>query len=201
MEKFKADLGVAVFADRGPEMHMEGSGGVFYVLDPRPEEVHLKDIMWALSRQNRYNGHIGLPHYSVAEHCCRVHDLCRKENRAAGLMHDAVETYIGDRTRPMKLACRALLPEGVRDPYDVIAEQVEHCVFKRFGIAMPLDPEVKQHDVFMAAVEKKYILKRGDAKFPGLPRVPKDTPRPQGWVPARAYYEFLQRAQECGLTS
>lgn len=90
----------------------------FPLLDPKPSDYRLADIGHALSRINRYTGHIIPEHYSVAEHSVRVavylRELVKRERGVSegdpilqvafrlGLMHDASEAYLNDISSPLK---------------------------------------------------------------------------------------------------
>jgi uncharacterized protein len=90
------------------------SGQKFYVLDPRPEEVHYDDVCVGIARACRYGNHCR-DFFSVATHSVIVsqcvYDLAMhrgwSDNDALmaareGLMHDATEAYLGDIPRPLK---------------------------------------------------------------------------------------------------
>ena len=80
------------------------SGKAFWPLDPRPEEVDIRDIAHALSMQCRYAGHC-LRFYSVAEHCVMLVYEMRRHTRRLQidlLLHDAAEAYLVDVPRPVK---------------------------------------------------------------------------------------------------
>ena len=90
----------------------------FYPLDPRSEDVDVRDIFWALSQQCRFAGHCDWM-YSVLQHSLLVMDIIRQpeviqslpgwesfphveELQFQGLFHDATETYMSDLVRPLK---------------------------------------------------------------------------------------------------
>jgi hypothetical protein len=84
------------------------TGGAFWPLDPRPDEIKIEDIAHALSMICRFNGHCRR-FYSVAEHSCRVAEFVRQRHRPCAreifrqaLLHDAAEAYLGDVVRPIK---------------------------------------------------------------------------------------------------
>lgn len=70
--------------------------------DPRPEQIRIDDIARALSRLNRWCGHVGARAYSVAQHSYYVSRLVPREFQRVALMHDAQEAYVGDVARPLK---------------------------------------------------------------------------------------------------
>lgn len=89
------------------------TGKKFYVLDVRPEDICIADIAHSLSLQCRYNGHC-TQHYSVAEHSILVALHALNEGHTylsvmRALMHDAVEAFIGDIPKPVKLSIPALM--------------------------------------------------------------------------------------------
>ena len=112
------------------------SGGRFYPLDPRPEEIHIGDIAHALSNVGRFGGHT-IRFYSVAQHSVLVSKLLGEAGHPPdtilrGLLHDAAEAYIGDMIRPLKLS-----PE--MDPFRAAEYHIMRCVFSRSDL-------VAEHD-------------------------------------------------------
>lgn len=77
------------------------------VFDPRPENICLVDIAWALSRVPRFAGHTESP-MTVLEHTLEVVTLLPWEYSGQtdlarwALLHDAAEAYIGDVPKPIK---------------------------------------------------------------------------------------------------
>jgi hypothetical protein len=97
------------------------TGRQFFPLDPRAEDVDLRDIAHALSLLCRFNGHVN-EFYSVAQHSIHVAEivmddpLCMgqpegfvSEVRAAALLHDAHEAYFCDMASPIKLELNGLI--------------------------------------------------------------------------------------------
>lgn len=99
----------------------------FTPLEPKKEDIHIRDIAHALSMMCRANGHFPV-FYSVGQHC--VH--CCEEAGARGytkrvqlacLLHDASEAYLADITRPVKRnleryrEIEAVLQEAVFEKY------------------------------------------------------------------------------------
>ena len=83
------------------------NGKLFSLIDPQPEDVHIADIIESLSKQCRFVGHCKY-FYSVAQHSVIVSNIVNEEERLAALMHDAVEAYIGDISKPLKLTLECL---------------------------------------------------------------------------------------------
>jgi len=82
------------------------TGGRFYPLDPRPEDVCIADIAHSLSQICRFNGQT-LQFYSVAQHSVLVSKLLGQGGPSPihefmGLKHDAAEAYLCDLVRPIK---------------------------------------------------------------------------------------------------
>lgn len=82
------------------------SGGRYYPLDPRADEVNIGDIAHSLAKQCRWGGHPPR-FYSVAEHSVLVSTQVPRHLALAALLHDATEAYLIDLPRPIK----AHLPE------------------------------------------------------------------------------------------
>lgn len=94
------------------------SGIAWSLLCPRASDVRLEDIAHSLAHICRFTGHTKA-HYSVAQHSVLVarHVLYDAPNRPrpavlpdwlglAALLHDAHEAYLGDWSRPLKVAMR-----------------------------------------------------------------------------------------------
>ncbi len=112
------------------------TGKAFDLLDPKPEQVDVRDIAHALSLLCRFTGHCER-FYSVAQHSCMVariaRDLWRAEHDAEcprpvllrALLHDAAEAYVGDVSTPLK---RAIRGEGQLSEYDVVTHRIEQVI-------------------------------------------------------------------------
>jgi hypothetical protein len=158
------------------------SGGRFYPLDPRPDEIHSEDIAHALSLLCRYGGHVDR-FYSVAEHCVLMSEWVPPEHALAALLHDATEAYVVDVPRPLK----RYLPE-----YRTIEEQVWYAIAYRFGISFILPPMVKEADDRIILTERNALMSRAgrwsvDDEYAALPVTV------EGWPPEVAERRYLDR--------
>lgn len=167
------------------------SGGQFWPLDPRADEVKLTDIAHQLAKICRFGG-ATLDFYSVAEHSLRVADLVPPELRLQALLHDAAEAYCGDVVRPLKRNLTG---------YDAIESRIAFAIGEKFGVDLVnLHPLVIQADNEMLAVEFRDLLAhRGDRK--PLPEPPRGvriyetlTPR----AAATLFYQALVSKREVG---
>ena len=160
------------------------NGRQFWPLDPRPEEVFIEDIAWALAHLCRYNGHCS-KFYSVAEHSVLVsqvlkgtgHELC-------GLLHDGTEAYCADVPRPLKRMLTG---------YAEIEQGVWVAVASRFGLPEQMPEEVHAADNAVLWAEKPILM--GDAHAwsdVGTPAVVGII----GWPPEVAYRLFMDRFRE-----
>jgi hypothetical protein len=146
-------------------------------------DVRLPDIAHALSLINRYTGHTTAP-YSVAQHSVMVSHLCRPEDAAWGLLHDASEAYLGDVARPLK----ALLPDYVE-----LEHHVQRTIGKHFGLSWPIPESVKAADS-MALLAEKRVLLSVDHDW-GISAEPVVMPvSPGAWSDAKSSFErrFLE---------
>ena len=81
------------------------SGEVVSLLDPRPEQIHVDDVAFALANAARFGGHV---RRCVADHClltAALHDAFYEVSPAArlhALLHEAHEAYYLDVHKPLK---------------------------------------------------------------------------------------------------
>lgn len=162
------------------------TGGVFWPLDPREDDVRIEDIAHALSLVCRFAGHCRT-FYSVAEHSVRVSDACSPAARPAALLHDAAEAYVGDMVRPLKTQ-----PDMAA--YDRTERRIRSVIFARFLGSYPVNEwdEVKAADLTLLATEARDLM-----VWPP-PREWAALPPPQArtilpWSPDLAEEQFLVR--------
>lgn len=160
------------------------TGGQFFPIDPRAEEIRIEDISAALSKQCRYGGHC-TKFYSVAEHCVLLAEVAPTPYRLAMLLHDASEAYLVDIPRPIK---------GYLGNYKEIELRLMDVIAEKFCFTWPLPAEVMQLDHRILLDE----LSQNMAKAPvvwadesGLDA----SHKPLGislkfWTPAEASYQF-----------
>lgn len=130
------------------------SGGQFWPLDPRPDEIKLIDIAAGLSKECRYAGQC-LAFYSVAEHSvlmtrdARRRGYPRREQRAV-LLHDSSEGVgIRDIPRPIK---------GEFANYREIEHRIMCATAARFDFDWPLAPHLKELDEAIGLAEEAQIM-------------------------------------------
>jgi 5'-deoxynucleotidase YfbR-like HD superfamily hydrolase len=137
------------------------TGKRFYPLEPRAEDVDIKDIAHALSNQCRFAGHVRA-FYSVAQHSVIVAGYLPPYLALHGLLHDAAEAYTFDCPAPIKPG----FPQFVE-----IEARILSAVYERFGLPSPstidwgmimgADHEVRyqeQANLMPGDREKKYII-------------------------------------------
>ena len=124
------------------------TGRQFFPLEPRPDDIDIRDIAHSLSLQCRFNGHCR-GFYSVAEHSVRVSRILDGRERLWGLLHDAAEAYISDLPRPLK----ATAP-GFRAAEDRLLE----VIVARFGLAWPMPAHVAHADEVLLATEMRDLM-------------------------------------------
>ncbi len=77
------------------------SGIVINLYKPFDNEYLLEDIAHGLAFNCRWNG-ATKTYFSVAEHCCMMHDKVQQHLKATALFHDCEEAYWGDLIKPLK---------------------------------------------------------------------------------------------------
>jgi radical SAM superfamily enzyme len=180
----------AQITDRGPWQHTS-SGQAFFLSDPRPEEVDVRVIARAMSRQCRYNGHYAehVNHYSVAQHCVLVarwmwRDMQNVKAIYAGLHHEDAEAYMGDIISQVK----KLVP-GIK----MLEHNIEVATRKAMGVEWndKVKSIVKEYDFIALATEVRDIMPPNLSK-----QTWGDLPEPRAerivpWTAKAAEEEFL----------
>lgn len=163
------------------------SGRQFWPMDPRAEEVSLVDIAHSLSMQCRFAGHC-IKFYSVAEHCCLIHDAASDANKAWGLLHDASEAYLVDVPRPVKPFL-----VGYKDAENAVTA----VIMQYFGLDANQPDEIKELDGRILKDEAVQNMLRPPVAwdYTGEPL----HVRINLWSPDKAKTEFLDRARSLGL--
>lgn len=138
------------------------TGRQFWPLDPRTDEIDIRDIAHALSMQCRYAGHVE-DFYSVAEHSCHVSDVVARthpEHALAALLHDASEAYLVDVPKPIKRFLAG---------YDVMEQNLMTAIFHKYEIQGPLPDIVKHIDERILNDERNQLMAVPPAKWAGNP--------------------------------
>lgn len=173
-------------ADRGPFIATH-SGRWWYLNDPRPDEVDVGDVAWALAHSNRFTGHVG--EYSVAAHSLHVAHIVRwlgfPELELDALLHDAHEAYVCDVSAPLKI----LLPD-----YREIERRNEVAVRAAFGVSSDTPAPVKRADLMALHDEALAFFPNSNAWNLTVP--PSGIPLRLDPDPVRTMDRFLARLFE-----
>ena len=119
------------------------TGKWFKPLEPRPEDVDIRDIAHALSLICRFTGHVLWP-YSVSQHSIAVARLCSKNIAIYGLLHDAAEAYITDVAHPIKSTFHI----GERS-FAEVEHEIRDVILRALKVPVP-----DGHDLTWARVQK-----------------------------------------------
>lgn len=149
-----------VWTKRGPHQTLY-DGQVFYLLDPKPEEVHVHHIAHGLSRTNRFAGQLNCEYYYVNQHQTLVgrvvegwlvkdHGrILHKEHWDIILiahLHDAPETYIGDMISPLKYE----IPQ-----FREVEDKISNAIYDKFGLPHGKPDIVHKADKYVMAIENR----------------------------------------------
>jgi hypothetical protein len=150
-----------IVENRGNYMHLY-TGGKYYPLSPRIEDVDIRDIAHSLAGKFRYGGHTR-EYESVAEHSVYVCDYnvpgCNSpRERLARLLHDGSETYNGDLIRPLKYSSE------FREPFKKVEERNERVISLRFGLPFPFERHVKIADEAVTSAEVEQIVNQNKSE-------------------------------------
>ena len=174
------------------------TGGRFYPLDPRPEEVKLEDIAHSLSLTCRYAGHCKF-FCSVAQHSVLVSQLFPNDPSLAlwGLMHDAPEAYIGDVTRPLK---QYLLTydSGQHRGINYHEDSIMGAIAVAFSLHLRPDRDaIKRADTVLLATEARDLMSPLDPDWHNwIKNVPTLAEPIESWSPDLAESRFIRRFEE-----
>jgi hypothetical protein len=148
---------------------------------PKPEQIDINDIAYALAMKCRFNGQCK-KFYSVAEHSVRVSCLLPNELALAGLLHDANEAYLPDIPRPVK----ELIPD-----YKRVENLMEEAINKKYGVLTTEEDKriIKRADNVMLATEARDLM--GDTTDWGLTEIPLKRPI-KPWTIDEARWMFLE---------
>lgn len=135
-------------AERKGDWMITYTGGEFWPLDPRPEEINMEDIAHSLALLCRFNGHCQ-KFYSVAQHSVIVSQIVNSpRDRLPALLHDAAESYIGDIIIPFKNSLNQVKK---------IEKEIMDAVHSRFGVGNYDADEVKRADKIALFAEMREL--------------------------------------------
>lgn len=166
------------------------TGKQFWPLDPRVEDIDIRDIAHHLSLQCRFAGACK-HHYSVAQHSVLVSLTCSVPDAKWGLLHDAAEAYLQDMVRPLKQ------DEDFAHEYRIAEARLMRVICDRFGLAMKQPESVTEADTAVLLAEKRDIMAPAPAEWNeeqvsqinviAYPR------KIEKWTPEEAEESFLHR--------
>jgi len=155
-------------------------GHKVHYLSPKISEIDIRDIVHALSRIPRFNGHTHQPYY-VAQHVCVCHDISPQEVKKEAFCHDHAESFAADVPSPLK----SLIPQ-----YKEIEGRLEKIIAKKFKLKYPFPSAVKEADMRMLVTEMRDLTNfKGWKDLPFTPLEDKIVP----WTTERCVSEFMER--------
>lgn len=164
------------------EWILTSTGKRFYPIDPRPQDVDIRDIARGLSNLCRFTGQV-TRFYSVAQHSLHVSTLVPDRLALHGLMHDASEAYLNDISRPVKYS-------GPMAGYRLIEAGVQDVIMQHFNLPLLSEEDealVKAADDKALEIEK-YNFKAYDPDW--NPKTEKQ-PYIDPWDPDQAERIFM----------
>lgn len=128
------------------------TGKRFDLLHPTVDQISLMDIAIALSRIQRWNGHL-TESWTVLEHSMACAKLCAKLTNDAqlvltALLHDAQEAYIGDIVSPLKQQLSNI---------KTIEERIAKTISVAFSTIHPFPELITRVDYIILATEAEYL--------------------------------------------
>lgn len=173
------------------------TGGIFYPLDVREEEITLKDVAHGLSHKARFTGHTR-KFYCTAEHAVRVSKCVEMLGGTAmqqyvALHHDDSDAYLPDVPTPLKV-----LPEF--EFFRKIEKDIEHACYRKFGCVVDDYTIVKKADMMLLLTEKRDLMPKINGNWGRFEMKPIPEPyRIIPWTPKKAREKYLDRHAELVL--
>lgn len=159
------------------------TGRRFWPLNPRAEDLDIRDIAHALSNLCRFTGQ-SRHFYSVAQHCVLASEWCPPSIAKWCLIHDAAEAYINDIARPVKRFFPLLKKAE---------QQILWMLSVSHDLPWPMPAEVHDVDMRMLATERRDVMGTATGHWVSLERV-KPFPDPiEAVEPLTAEAMFLAR--------
>jgi uncharacterized protein len=167
------------------------SGVAFDLLDPKPENVRLNDLLVPMSGILRFNAHLARS-VNLLQHSKLVFDLVGWKAKPYALLHDAHEPYIGDFTTPVVKALFS--PGDPWTPLDALKQRLDGVLYDAFGMDWPSDEieaEVTEADRMALSIERQAFADPGPEElWIGLPDpLPLDVPE----IDRRGFEVLLRR--------
>ncbi len=157
--------------DRGPWIPTY-TGKRFFPLDPRPEDICIKDIAHALSHIGRFGGHTR-EFYSVAQHSVLVSLHVSQDWSRQGLLHDAAEAYVGDVVAPLKpgtyFFTHSHNSEGPLFYFTTVEDRIQFAIsqaFDVYGLQESTHPMVSEIDKRLCLTEANLLMADGTEGWP-----------------------------------
>jgi uncharacterized protein len=154
------------------------TGVAFDLLDPKPEDVKLSDLLVPMSGILRFNAHLARS-VNLLQHSKLVFDLVGWKAKPYALLHDAHEAYIGDIATPVVKALFS--PGDLWTPLDTLKQRLDGVLYDAFGMDWPLDEieaEITEADRMALSIERQAFADPGPEElWIGLPDpLPLDVP-------------------------
>jgi len=128
------------------------TGKKFYPLDPKPEEIDIRDIAHALSLICKFGGHCP-KFYSIAQHSIYLSTELRKLGynstmQLYGLLYNASETYVGSIPRSVKISLSGYL---------FTEKNIQNAIWRTFKLYIPTE---KDHVIIKEVINNLLIHER-----------------------------------------
>lgn len=149
------------------------SGVSFDLLDPKPENVRLNDLLVPMSGILRFNAHIAQG-INLLQHSKLVFDLVGWKAKPYALLHDAHEAYIGDIATPVAHAINPKVwGSGSVTALDALKSTLDVTIWRAFGLGFPtgeIVDEIKEADRMALSIERQAFACSGPEElWIGLP--------------------------------
>lgn len=135
------------------------TGKKFYWDRIETNPYDIQDIAHALAMNCRWTGHVR-EFYSVAQHSVYASLEAPPELAMAALLHDASEAYCHDTPSPLKW----YLAEHDFTVFSDLERRIDQAIYKKFGLAYPRDPRIKEIDLRLLSTESRDLMPLGEER-------------------------------------
>lgn len=136
------------------------TGKKFYWDRIEENEFDIRDIAHALAMNCRWTGHTQ-HFYSVAQHSVYASMEAPPGLELSALLHDASEAYCHDTPSPLKW----YLAEHDFTVFSDLEKRIDAAIYKKFKLAYPRDPVIKQIDLRLLATENRDLMPHGEERM------------------------------------
>lgn len=138
------------------------SGHMVDILNVKPSDIYMMDVIRSLQKQVRFNGHSTVT-VDLITHSIMVCEIANEDAKPYALVHDFHEYLTGDIPGPMRNAVMSFFPDEPIDPFHHIKNRIDIAIYEAFGLETPsadVLKEVKRADLVALSTDKNFTMRK-----------------------------------------